>query len=192
MTVNITVIFSRSYCTSQQPKPHHQSADKVGGLPRLFFRQAKLFLAQLDALHQEGHIACQCPHGLQALSILRSLARRSPMGTIPVLAGCNGHTRDGEELIELIKSCRQTATPGHHYTCPHLHGLVKAGAEEHAGQVINLQLNIPFFIYRTADKEKYWHILPKIDSAALDSLPPFRVPSPQQQTCQAHMLPSIP
>ncbi|MBE6102221.1 MAG: hypothetical protein E7200_09015 [Selenomonas ruminantium] len=86
MTVNITVIFSRSYCTSQQPKPHHQSADKVGGLPRLFFRQAKLFLAQLDALHQEGHIACQCPHGLQALSILRSLARRPHVDTVPILA----------------------------------------------------------------------------------------------------------
>jgi len=55
----------------QRVKSHAgQSPDKVSGLPRLFLWQAKLFLAQLDALHQEGHITRQRPHGLHALKKL--------------------------------------------------------------------------------------------------------------------------
>ena len=111
------------------------SADKVSGLPRLLLRQAKLFLAQLDALHQEGHITRQRPHGLHAFNILRGFSRRSAMDAVPVLTGGNGHARDGKKLIEFIKSCRQTATPGHNHACSHFHRLVKTGTEEQARQV---------------------------------------------------------
>ena len=49
---------------------------KTGDDGRLLLRNAKLLPAQLDALHQKGHVAAQRPHGLQPLSVLAHLLRQ--------------------------------------------------------------------------------------------------------------------
>ena len=89
-------------------------ADEVGGRPRFVFGQAKLFFAELDAFDEEGHIACELAHSLEAFCILCGFTWGAAMHAVPILRGGDGHIGDGEVFIEGIEGggCPATACNG--------------------------------------------------------------------------------
>ena len=70
----------------------------------LFGKPIFLF-SQRNALHKETHVPCKHPHGLPALFVHLRLTLFSAVNAVPVLAGSNGHTGNGKELVQLVKGC---------------------------------------------------------------------------------------
>ena len=127
-------IIERLYKPYRQRRTRHGS----GGFSLLSYKirpngffllgKTKRLYAKSDALHQKGHVAGEGSHGLKALAVLGGLAGERSVNAVPVLAGRDGHTADGEVLIELVKRCRATAAARDRYRRADLHALVKAGA----------------------------------------------------------------
>ena len=85
-------------------------ADEVSGHPRFVFGQAELFFAELDAFNEEGHIACELAHGLEAFGILCGFAWGAAMDAVPILRGGDGHIGDGEVFVEDVEGGGSSAT----------------------------------------------------------------------------------
>ena len=104
--------------------------DEVGGGNRVKLRKTEFLLAKGDGLHQKGHVLSQIPDGGDALQVLRRFAGGAAVDTVPVMAGRDGHSADGEILVQLVKGGRAAAPAGNHHGRADLHPLVKAGAVE--------------------------------------------------------------
>ncbi len=68
------------------------------------------FPSDLDTFKQPCHISCQDTHCLQAFLIIPNFFRGVPMNNIPILRRDNRHVTIGHIFVQLVKSCRTTAT----------------------------------------------------------------------------------
>lgn len=104
--------------------------DKIRLAGRFLFREAVLRPPEGNALDQEGHIAGQGAHRLQALLIAGSFSGRCSVDAVPVLTGGDRHAGDRKIFVQLVIGCGQAAAAGHRYAGAYLHGFVKGGAVE--------------------------------------------------------------
>ena len=109
------------------------SADKVGKDGRLFFRKAELLFSKLNAFNEESHVPSKGAHGLESFQILSGLLSPSAVDQVPVLAGNDRHTGNGEIFVQLVKGGRIARPAAADNRCAHLHGFVNMAAEKTDG-----------------------------------------------------------
>ena len=120
---------------SFRTKPPHVIPDLSDEMRRnagFLLRKAELFLSKRDAAHQEGHVAGQNAHGLQALAVLLCLPCRAAVDAVPVLAGGHRHAGDREIFIQLIERRGAAAAAGAGPAGADLHRLIKRSAVKQA------------------------------------------------------------
>ena len=72
-----------------------------------FFRQPGFFFFRLNSADQKCHITGKVTHGLQSFQIFFHIFGRETVNLIPVSAGNNRHTGNGEILVQHIKGSRK-------------------------------------------------------------------------------------
>lgn len=90
----------------------HSVSDEVRANP--WFRLRELysrFPACLDTLQHPCDIPSQCPHGLQAFSVLLDFLHGVAVSHVPVLRTGNDHVADHEVLIESFEGCGIAPSP---------------------------------------------------------------------------------
>ena len=110
------------------------SSDKVRYDAFFFCREAVGFFAEGDAFHQEGHVACEGAHHVEAFAVLFCVICVHAVDAVPVTACGDGHTADGEVFVELVEGGGQTSAACGGDCGTDFHRFVERRAEEEAGE----------------------------------------------------------